>query len=381
MFLGEALCLLPFAARRWYKAATRATPLSAEEQAAHDHRLRRSFWVFGLPALCDAAASTMLNLGLFYTCAGDGGGDGGAAEGVGRGGRGGRVDCCGLVPAAPEGGGCCCDSPPPVQPRLRSYASVYQMLRGTLVIFAGLLTIALLHRRLHSHHWLGMVLICAGAALVGASSVIYDRTGDRPGGELAAAPGQALQQAGSGAPAAGLRRMLALDFAALPWGGSDGVGSGTASDPLLGNILVVVAQVGCFGGRQAVAARWLAGAWPRPSLLGRTPALCCPSAAAGRLPIHSGGKVSCQVPCPRAAGGEPAGMVAQPTGAAQGTAGLLAPRVCEALPLRERCPLPASRWAWKASGASCCAACCCPPSVTCAAPAASPSTPLPPPGR
>lgn len=42
-------------------------------------------------------------------------------------------------------------SPPCVPPG--SYASVYQMLRGTLVIFAGLLTIVLLHRRLHSHHW------------------------------------------------------------------------------------------------------------------------------------------------------------------------------------------------------------------------------------
>lgn len=70
MFLGESLCLVPFALRRWYKAATRATPLSAEEATARDHRLRRSFWVFGLPALCDSAASTLLNLGLFYTCVG-----------------------------------------------------------------------------------------------------------------------------------------------------------------------------------------------------------------------------------------------------------------------------------------------------------------------
>lgn len=68
MFLGEALCLLPFVVRRWWKRRW-APPLSAEEEAARDHRLRRSFWVFGLPALCDAAASTMLNLGLFFTCA------------------------------------------------------------------------------------------------------------------------------------------------------------------------------------------------------------------------------------------------------------------------------------------------------------------------
>lgn len=66
MFLGEALCLLPFAARRWYKARY-AAPLGAEEAAARSHRLRRAFWVFGLPAMCDAGATTLLNLGLFYT--------------------------------------------------------------------------------------------------------------------------------------------------------------------------------------------------------------------------------------------------------------------------------------------------------------------------
>ena len=66
MFLGEALCLLPFAARRWYKARY-AAPLSEEEAAARRHRLRRASWVFGLPALRAAAATTLLNLGLFYT--------------------------------------------------------------------------------------------------------------------------------------------------------------------------------------------------------------------------------------------------------------------------------------------------------------------------
>jgi uncharacterized membrane protein len=46
---------------------------------------------------------------------------------------------------------------------------VFQMLRGTLVVFAGALTIIILKRRLHIHHYFGIVLITAGAALVGAS--------------------------------------------------------------------------------------------------------------------------------------------------------------------------------------------------------------------
>ena len=53
------------------------------------------------------------------------------------------------------------------------YASTFQMLRGTLVLWAGLLTIVVLHRRLHIHNWFGMVLIVAGAAIVGASRYIF----------------------------------------------------------------------------------------------------------------------------------------------------------------------------------------------------------------
>jgi drug/metabolite transporter (DMT)-like permease len=49
------------------------------------------------------------------------------------------------------------------------YASVFQMLRGTMVVFTGLLTVLLLKRRLHIHHWLGIALISAGAAIVGTS--------------------------------------------------------------------------------------------------------------------------------------------------------------------------------------------------------------------
>jgi hypothetical protein len=67
MFSGEALCLLPFALRRWYKAATRAVPLTADEAAERTQRLRGSFAAFSLPALCDAGASTLLNLGCAYT--------------------------------------------------------------------------------------------------------------------------------------------------------------------------------------------------------------------------------------------------------------------------------------------------------------------------
>lgn len=116
MFAGEALCLIPHFIWRWSRRGLR-TPT---DRAASDARHRAAAWAFGLPALCDAGGTTMLNLGLYYTS-----------------------------------------------------ASACQMLRGTLVVFAGLLTITVLKRKLYAHHWAGITLICAGAALVGASSILY----------------------------------------------------------------------------------------------------------------------------------------------------------------------------------------------------------------
>ena len=114
--------------------------------------LRSTVLAFTLPALCDAGATTLLNLGLYYT-----------------------------------------------------YASVFQMLRGTLVVFAGAFTVVLLKRRLRSHNYLGIVLITAGAALVGASSIVYEKKDHARGG-------------GSSA-------------------------SRHAPNPLLGDLLVILAQI------------------------------------------------------------------------------------------------------------------------------------------
>ena len=68
MFLGESLCLIFFFMHQWSKPALKK-----------DGRLRRGFHTetlahklrtlltFSLPTLCDAGATTMLNVGLFYT--------------------------------------------------------------------------------------------------------------------------------------------------------------------------------------------------------------------------------------------------------------------------------------------------------------------------
>uniref|UniRef100_A0A8C3U1G7 Solute carrier family 35 member F6 n=1 Tax=Catharus ustulatus TaxID=91951 RepID=A0A8C3U1G7_CATUS len=50
-------------------------------------------------------------------------------------------------------------------------ASSFQMLRGSLIIFTGLLSVAFLGRRLRWSHWSGMALTVAGLALVGLADL------------------------------------------------------------------------------------------------------------------------------------------------------------------------------------------------------------------
>lgn len=55
-------------------------------------------------------------------------------------------------------------------------ASVYQMLRGALVIFTGLLSIVFLGRRLMPFEWFALFTIVSGIATVGLASVISQDT-------------------------------------------------------------------------------------------------------------------------------------------------------------------------------------------------------------
>lgn len=80
---------------------------------------RYSPFIFALPALCDSLGTSLMYLGLTMT-----------------------------------------------------YASVFQMLRGSVVVFTGILSVVVLQRRLQAHHWLGMALVCVGTLIVGCSSMI-----------------------------------------------------------------------------------------------------------------------------------------------------------------------------------------------------------------
>ena len=63
MFIGEAFCLIPYFILRWRKAGRSDKP---KRPMPRGYYVRRTL-AFAIPALCDATATTLLNVGLFYT--------------------------------------------------------------------------------------------------------------------------------------------------------------------------------------------------------------------------------------------------------------------------------------------------------------------------
>eukprot|EP00118_Oscarella_pearsei_P006777 m.31299 g.31299 ORF g.31299 m.31299 type:complete len:400 (+) comp31478_c0_seq4:19-1218(+) len=51
-------------------------------------------------------------------------------------------------------------------------ASSFQMLRGSVIIFTGLLSVAFLRNRLRLHHWLGILVVIIGLVVIGVSDVV-----------------------------------------------------------------------------------------------------------------------------------------------------------------------------------------------------------------
>ncbi|KAK7481163.1 hypothetical protein BaRGS_00027596 [Batillaria attramentaria] len=127
MFIGECSCLigLGLARRRekkqFIKEMNWAAQLGREPEAPPSHP-RVFQWVFLLPTVCDLIGTSLAGIGLLY------------------------VD-----------------------------ASVWQMLRGSIIIFAGILSKIFLKRKLYPVHWLGMLMTMAGLVLVGCSSIFRAR--------------------------------------------------------------------------------------------------------------------------------------------------------------------------------------------------------------
>lgn len=123
MFLGETLCLVAFfiTTRR---TNTGYSPIGDEPAPP---RAKFPIWTFAIPSMCDMTGSTLMYIGLVLT-----------------------------------------------------YPSVYQMLRGMIVVFTGLFSWLFLKRVLHPHHFLGMGAIIVGTLLVGLSSVLHTSESGAP---------------------------------------------------------------------------------------------------------------------------------------------------------------------------------------------------------
>ena len=143
MFVGELLCLGVYYLTRLASAGGKSDKKEESETLVQNDQLselnatneseeqkpKLNPLVLWIPAICDLGGTTLLNVGLFLT-----------------------------------------------------YASVYQMLRGIVVVFNGLLSMIFLKQRLYFHHWGGIILIVAGTSIVGLNSILY------PAGEGADVP-------------------------------------------------------------------------------------------------------------------------------------------------------------------------------------------------
>ncbi|KAF9792291.1 hypothetical protein BJ322DRAFT_32996 [Thelephora terrestris] len=126
MFAGEMLCLLPI-----FYNFFRSFPKSPSPESQDDHSTHKLEPLVGwrctllwLPALCDLTGTTLMNIGLLYT---------------------------------------------PV--------SIYQMTRGSLVLFVGVLSVFFLRRHLWLYQWFSLFTVIVGVSLVGYSgSLVKDAT-------------------------------------------------------------------------------------------------------------------------------------------------------------------------------------------------------------
>jgi len=108
MFVGEFFCLLAFKAMMFYN----------ERKEITVERVPFNPVIFLLPACCDMTATSLMNVGLTMT-----------------------------------------------------YASVFQMLRGSVIIYTGILSVLFLKRKLRLYHWAGMISVLIGLAFVGLASI------------------------------------------------------------------------------------------------------------------------------------------------------------------------------------------------------------------
>ena len=112
MFLGEAMCFVPF--KIWFYCSK-----FRDEDMKKFGPQKFNPLLWAIPAMCDLMGTSLMFVGLTWT-----------------------------------------------------YASSFQMLRGSVIIFTGLLSVAFLGSKLLLRHWIGMLLVIAGLVVVGVGDFI-----------------------------------------------------------------------------------------------------------------------------------------------------------------------------------------------------------------
>ncbi|XP_032669164.1 solute carrier family 35 member F6 [Odontomachus brunneus] len=121
MFFGEFLCFLAFKFLYYYY--NRRSDGSADNNVLTKGTRVFNPFILLIPAMCDMFATSIMYIGLNMT-----------------------------------------------------YASSFQMLRGAVIIFTGIFSVAFLHRRLGAWEWTGIVFIIGGLACVGVSDMLVTGT-------------------------------------------------------------------------------------------------------------------------------------------------------------------------------------------------------------
>lgn len=117
MFLGEALCFIAF--KIFYNYYNRRNDGSVDNNPLTKGSRIFSPFMLLIPTLCDMFATSIMYIGLNMT-----------------------------------------------------YASSFQMLRGSVIVFTGLFSVGFLNRKLGVREWTGIAFVIAGLACVGASDIL-----------------------------------------------------------------------------------------------------------------------------------------------------------------------------------------------------------------
>jgi drug/metabolite transporter (DMT)-like permease len=126
MFIGELTCLIAFYVR--LRQLRGEKDEDGNDKLQEDEKPENQKWsptIFMIPAACDMTGTSLMYVGLTMTS-----------------------------------------------------ASIFQMLRGSVVIFTGVLSVIFLKRKLAKFHWFSMFLVLVGVAIVGMATMLVSSDDD-----------------------------------------------------------------------------------------------------------------------------------------------------------------------------------------------------------